>query len=387
MNPLNEENAHGRPLGLYCHVPFCADTCDFCAFYQEKPRRDDITRFLEGIERELLLFPPMRPADTFFWGGGTPGLLAPAALERLGRAFLKANRQQVPGEWTVEMAPAIVTRDRLSVLRKIGVTRISMGAQSFDSATLAALGRRHLPSHIYRAWACIEEAAFRDTSLDLIFAIPGQDEARWQADLTEAVRLAPRHISTYCLTFEENTALYTRLAKGRIQLDPEREASLYRATWDFLCTHGYAQYEISNFACEGHACHHNINTWRMEEWQGYGPSAASQCGGRRFQNPANLRSWLDGLKSGALVHEQCVNLTPALLFSDSLIFGLRMNSGIDLAQLATRYSMAQPSSLHTLAKDLQQEGFLTVNGTRWQLTLEGRLRADAIAVSILDALE
>ncbi|MDR2512831.1 MAG: radical SAM family heme chaperone HemW [Puniceicoccales bacterium] len=383
MNSVDGENR--RPLGLYCHVPFCADACDFCTFYQEKPRRDDVTRFLEGIERELVLFPPERPADTFFWGGGTPGLLAPAALERLGQAFLAANGQHPPDEWTVEMAPATATRDRLAALRELGVTRISMGVQSFDKETLAVLGRRHLPEQIYRAWAHTVEAAFRDASLDLIFAIPGQDEARWQADLAEAVRLAPQHISTYCLTVEEDTSLYARLARGRIAPNPEHEAALYRATWDFLCAHGYAQYEISNFAREGHACRHNINTWRMEEWQGYGPSAASQCGGQRFQNPANLGLWLDGLCTGKPVREQCVTLTPALLFSDSLIFGLRMNEGVELGQLGVRHGMAPPQALQMLADQLQQEGFLKVNGPHWRLTLEGRLRADAIAVSILDA--
>ncbi|MDR3229441.1 MAG: radical SAM family heme chaperone HemW [Puniceicoccales bacterium] len=380
------------PFGLYCHVPFCVDTCDFCAFYQQKPRRGDIARFLAGVGRELELAPPDRPAQTFFWGGGTPSALTSDALSRLGEVFLRANAA-APAEWTVEMAPATVSRERLAALRSLGVTRISLGAQSFDTATLAALGRRHLPTQIFRAWEMISAADFRDTSLDLIFAVPGQDEARWEADLATAVRLAPCHISTYCLTLEEDTVLYARLAQANVAAggapappDPVREAALYRATWAFLENAGYAQYEISNFARAGHACVHNLNTWRMGEWLGYGPAAASQHASRRFQNPADLERWLRGVESGELVREQTVALTSQLLLQDALIFGLRMNEGVHLAKTERRFGANFPPIVRVLGQRLVAEGFLETqnSGDLWRLTVEGRLRADAIAGAILE---
>jgi oxygen-independent coproporphyrinogen-3 oxidase len=373
-------------LGLYCHVPFCAVACDFCAFYQQQPRPGDFDRFLSGIERELTLAPPDRPADTFFWGGGTPGLLPPDALRRLGNAFLRANTAP-PREWTIELSPGTVRPARLAALRELGVTRISMGVQSFDSATLAALGRKHLPRQIFQAWDWIREAGFRDTSLDLIFAIPGQDEARWRADLAEAVRLAPDHISTYCLTLEEDTALYARLARGKLRASEEQEAALYRSTWHFLDEHGYAQYEISNFARPGHACLHNLHTWGMEEWLGYGPAAASQWRGRRFQNPANLEHWQQGLAAGVPVREQVVELTPEILFADAIIFGLRKNEGVVSAALEERFGIKTPDALADLISHLGEESYLLQeDGGIWRLTLEGRLRADAIGAAVLEAI-
>ena len=371
------------PLGLYCHVPFCASTCDFCAFYQEKPRRGDIDRYLRAIEQELALLPPDRPADTFFWGGGTPGLLPAEDLLRLGENFLRANTR-APEEWTVEMAPSAVKPAKLAALRQLGVTRISMGVQSFDPATLDALGRQHSPRQIYQAWEMIRAAEFPDTSLDLIFAVPGQDEQRWKADLAEAVRLAPQHISTYCLTFEEDTALFVKLSKGKVAIDPERDATLYRRTWQFLENHGFPQYEISNFSRPSHTCRHNCHTWRMAEWIGYGPAAASQWRNRRFQNPANLDHWAQSLAEEKLAHEQIVELTPEMLFADALVFGLRMNEGVDLEENSRRFAVPISSALRQLGENLRAEELLRLDGTRWQLTLEGRLRADAIGSAILE---
>ena len=365
-------------------MPFCASTCDFCAFYQEKPRRGDIARYLTAIEQELALLPPDRPADTFFWGGGTPGLLPAEDLIRLGENFLRANTRP-PEEWTVEMAPSTVKPDKLAALRQLGVTRISMGVQSFEPATLDALGRQHSPRQIYQAWEWIDAAGFPDTSLDLIFAVPGQDEQRWEADLAEAVRLAPQHISTYCLTFEEDTALFVKLSKGKISVDPERDAALYRRTWRFLEDHGFPHYEISNFARAGHVCRHNCHTWRMAEWIGYGPAAASQWHHRRFQNPASLNRWAKMLAEEKLAHEQIVELTPTMFFADALVFGLRMNAGVNLEEISRRFFTPISSALQQLGENLHAEELLTCEGAHWQLTLEGRLRADAIGSAILEA--
>lgn len=366
------------PLGLYGHVPFCSSTCDFCAFYQVAPKSGDIKNYLAGIRREIDLVPPGRRAETIFWGGGTPGLLTPDALEELGAEFLRAAGGPVK-EWSIELAPSSVKPEKLAALRRMGVTRVSMGVQSFDDDTLDALGRQHSPKQIYQAWEWIREAGFPSANLDLIFAIPGQDESRWTNDLAEAVRLAPDHLSTYCLTFEEDTALFVKLAKGEVKPDPEREAAMYRRTWAFLKDAGFGQYEVSNFSRPGHECVHNLNTWRMHEWLGYGPAAASQHAGRRFQNPADLAKWLDGLTSGAPFRDQVVELTPAMLFTDALAFGLRLNEGVDVAGLAARFGVEPPAKLARYFETLAEEGLLVREGARLRCTDEGRLMADGIA--------
>jgi oxygen-independent coproporphyrinogen-3 oxidase len=369
---------------LYLHVPFCASSCDFCSFYQEQPKRGEIDRYLAAIEREMELHPPGR-VETAFWGGGTPGLLPADDLRRLGHAMTKAAGK--PGEWTVELAPSSVRADKLAALKEIGVTRVSMGVQSFDDATLDALGRRHSPKQIMEAWELIEAAGFASRNLDLIFAIPGQDEKRWTDDLARAMELNPDHLSTYCLTFEEDTAMFVKLSQGKVKIDRELEAFLYRRTWETLEAGGYAQYETSNFARPGHACRHNLITWEMGSWIGYGPSASSQWGHVRWTNPANLDQWIKGIEAGQPVREQAKALSARDLLCDALVFGLRLNEGVDLFALAERFETPVPQGVRELFADLVEENLMELAGTRFRLNGEGRLRADAVGVAVLEKFD
>ena len=374
------------PLGLYVHVPFCASTCDFCAFYQTVPTANDVKRFLEGIRREAELVEWSRPVTTVFWGGGTPGLLAASDLARLADIVRSCCNGQ-PAEWTVELAPGSVTEARLAVLRAAGVTRVSMGVQSFQPELLDALGRHHSREQIYRAYERIRAAGFHSVNIDLMFALPGQTAAEWAADVREAVSLGPDHISTYCLTFEEDTKLWVKLSQGRVKLDPEHEAALYRATWSQLADAGYPQYEVSNFALPGHACVHNLNTWRMHEWVGLGPSAASQHAGFRGSNIADLTQWLVNVDRGARVTEDRVALTAELLAEDALIFGLRMNAGVDLNEWKRRAPLAPWANVDQAIARLIEHGLACRTGATVQLSAAGRLLADSVGTEIMTAFE
>jgi oxygen-independent coproporphyrinogen III oxidase len=384
--PTGQEKAQA-PLGVYIHVPFCASTCDFCAFYQTVPKGDAVRQYLDAVEAEAALVNwDGRRTETAFWGGGTPGLLRPAEIERLGRVMLVYGGK--PAEWTVELAPATVTEDRLAVLKALGVTRISMGVQSFNEGLLDALGRQHTPAQVYRAYDLIRGQGFPSVNLDLMFALPNQTEAQWHADMAEALRLAPDHLSTYCLTFEEDTALWVKLSKGKVKLDVDKEAVFYRGTWEYLEKAGFQQYEVSNFARPGHSCRHNLNTWNMHEWVGLGPSAASQHGGWRSSNPPDLARWHADVAGGRRATVDRVALTNELLAADSVIFGLRMNEGVSLPRLQKRFPTAQWTGVSELWPRLLLEGLLTATPEgRISLTVRGRLVADAIGAEILEAFE
>ncbi len=417
------------PLGVYVHVPFCATTCDFCAFYQTVPKGDALARYLAAVAAEMALVdlsaiplvgrglptpptlervqasaspmtvaagsgdpalqpgsPRARRVDTAFWGGGTPGLLRAAELERLGRAMLAFCGGRAPAEWSVELAPATVTADRLAVLRGLGVTRVSLGVQSFDEALLDALGRQHTPAQVRRAYDLVRAAGFPSVNLDLMFALPGQTEAQWRADVDEAVRLGPDHLSTYCLTFEEDTALWIKLSQGRVKLDPEKEAVFYQRTWDYLEAAGFAQYEVSNFARPGHACAHNLNTWHMHEWVGFGPSAASQFAGWRASNPPDLAAWHADVAAGRRATADRTELTPALLAADSVIFGLRLNEGVHVPVLRRRFPTPAWESFLEFLPRLLLEGLATATPEGCvRLTPRGRLVADAVGGEVLAA--
>lgn len=370
--------------GLYCHIPFCASTCDFCAFYQEKPVRSDLEAYLKGMDIEFSRLPKSQSFDTLFWGGGTPSLLPAKDLERLGQSMLNAINNDFV-EWTVEMAPSTVKPDKLEVLKNLGVTRFSLGVQSFDSNLLNQLGRLHNPKQIYKALEMIAESGIENTNIDLMFALPQQSLTQWESDLREAKNFGVSHISAYCLTFEEDTALYVKLSKGALKLDRERERSFYERGWDILESMGYHQYEIANFSTsEETRCMHNLNTWRMNDWIGCGPSAASQYKKRRYKNTSAISAWLEGLHSNNPNLEEVSDLNETALFIDSLVFGLRMNEGIDLNRIKSSYSSASSiDSAEALIQKLVGADYLRQSGDCYFLTREGQLRCDAIGSELI----
>lgn len=394
-----QEKAQDLKLGVYLHVPFCARQCDFCNFYQRPPQRGEVQEFLAGIRAEMEALPPPRPVETVFWGGGTPGLLSTADLARLADDMLH-HLPAPPQEWTVEMAPATVKADKIRMLVDRGVTRFSMGVQSFQEDLLERLGRVHARSQVFRAYDVLRDAGAGNVNLDLIFAIPGQSLEQARRDLDEAVWLQPEHLSTYCLTFEEDTALWLRLRQGDLNPpDPLAEAGFYEQTWDVLGAAGFPQYEVSNFARPGFACQHNLNTWAMQEWIGYGPSASSQFGMRRWTNPHSLSEWLEGLRSGGMRFADETTLNLDMLAADVLIFGLRCNGGVDLAAWRRRFGADRLQLFQPFLDRLMEDGLLQMAASERghclrpspscprnliQLTRRGRLVADRIGLELLE---
>jgi oxygen-independent coproporphyrinogen III oxidase len=404
-----------RPLGIYLHVPFCASACEFCAFYQEKPKRVDLDRYLVGIEREIerTLIPMLAPGHPYtsaliFWGGGTPGLLPPEDIFRLGSTLKKSLGTLPIGEWSVEVAPSVVKAQKVAALLDLGVTRFSMGVQSFETKLLEAMGRLHSPQQVYAAYDLLRSGGAKNVNLDMIFALPGQNFSDWQRDLKAALILNPEHLSTYCLTFEEDTKLYAKLMRGQVhKRSAEAESQFYEQTWKILADAGFEQYEVSNFAKPRHACLHNINTWNMGEWIGLGPAAASQCGRFRFQNHANLDQWLKSVEMKVRSFEEKITdaqdftmaaytnvetLSPALIGADALIFGLRLNSGIGwfdwkkrFVSLADHFSILENIWLRMIDEELLDSDAFAQNCLR--VTNVGRLLLDAIGTQILEVLD
>ena len=376
---------HNQSLGLYVHVPFCSSTCDFCAFYQERPSKKKIESYFLALSREMKQSKLTRLVDTVFIGGGTPGLLQPNELLELCK-LIQGMGLASGVEWTIELAPNEVNPKKLSALKAGGVNRISLGVQTFDSKLMDDLGRKHGPKKVYQAYKNIRDAGFESVNLDLIFGIPHQTIEQWELDMAEAVRLKPDHISTYCLTFEEDTALYYRLAKGELSIDLDKEAQYYERAWNFLPTEGYKQYEVSNFALDGMACLHNLNTWNMNEWIGFGPSACSQIDYQRRKNPSNLEEWAAGIVKGFTndQYDEFEQLTPIALAEDALLFGLRMNQGICLPKISDRFGLPRQSldNINQFFEKLLVEGLAEKNDDWICLTQEGRVRADAIAAEM-----
>jgi oxygen-independent coproporphyrinogen-3 oxidase len=342
--------------------------------------------YLDGIEHEMQLRPLARPAGTIFIGGGTPGVLSIEDWSKLGRLLHDYTDISAIKEWTVEMAPSTVHPEKLALLKEIGVTRISVGVQSFQQTTLESLGRRQPPSRINKALEQIRDAGFHSWNMDLMFALPNQTWEEWERDMRTAMDWAPHHISTYCLTLEEDTPLYLRTLKSGKAPTEEQQEEFYRKTWAFLERNGYAQYEISNFSRPNHHCIHNLHTWDMQEWIGIGPSAASQHQFRRWQNIPDHGEWRRLLDQNKLPEIDSTPLTNLDLAADALVFGLRMNQGVDLSAWSQRFAMSI-DSLNPLLSQYQQYGLLEISNDHIRLTIEGRLVADAVGSEILTLLD
>jgi oxygen-independent coproporphyrinogen III oxidase len=380
----------------YIHVPFCRHRCGYCNFTLVAGRDDLIARYLQALQCELSWLEQPREVDTLFFGGGTPTHLPPSQLARL----FEVVRQWLPlaagGEFSVEanpidlakesgvdrekVFPKVTSSPRLTPapLRDAGVTRLSLGVQSFNSKKLALLERDHRAAEIYRANEYARKAV-ASVSLDLIFGVPGESLDDWRRDLDAALALAPDHLSTYGLTFEKGTSYWSRLSRGalaRVEEDIERQ--MYEAAIDTLTAAGYEHYEVSNFARPGHRCQHNENYWLGRSYYAAGPGAARFVGGRREINHRSTTTYIQRVLSGQSPVAESEALGPEDAARERLVFALRRLEGIDVEQFAaeTGFSVQQLGG-QSLPR-LVESGLLDDSAGRLRLTRRGLMISDAI---------
>lgn len=370
-------------LGVYVHIPFCASRCDFCAFYQEPPQRSRIQRFVQTLGEEWKRFSDVSPIDTLFFGGGTPSILTNQDFFDISRALDLKN--QPLSEWSVEFSPATVTLDKLLMLKDLGVTRISLGLQSFSRKTLERLGRRDGPTKIYRALELLKQVDIT-LNLDLIFSAPGQTIEEWEQDLRQSLDFEPDSISTYCLTVEAETVLESRMQESQI-VRAQRDEEFYSWTWQYLERAGYEQYEVSNFARPGKRCRHHMNVWQMGEWLGLGPSAASQYGQRRWTNVRDLSRWERGVYENNPQFDEEVFLDGMMMAEDVMIFGLRTVDGFDRGRIQRLIGVKKWGYYENFFRPLLEDKLLClerVTGSDvYRPTMRGLLLADEIAANLL----
>jgi len=321
--------------GLYIHVPFCRSKCPYCHFYSI-PSLDLIPDWLKAVKKEALFYQGLFPSfDTVYFGGGTPSLISPAALGELLDFFRERFRLSADVEVTLEANPGDLDREKARELRKTGINRLSLGAQSFFEEDLKFLGRRHSAPDAVQAIEAARWSGFENLGLDLIFGIPGQTGSRWQEALTRALSFQPEHISTYQLTPEEGTPLGNWVARGRVRLWGEEEAARqFLETSRMLRSRGYLHYEVSNFARgEERTSRHNRKYWQQVPYLGLGPAAHSYREKRRWWNPASLEAYLDRLREGRKPAAGEEILSNDQMRMESLLLGFRNREGVTMGQL------------------------------------------------------
>ena len=379
--PLPTEE--GVPRSAYIHVPFCRHRCGYCNFTLVAGRDDLIESFLVALEKELTWLGKARAVDMLFLGGGTPTHLRGEQLVRLFTTVLRWHPLARGCEFSVEANPADVDAETIAILSECGVTRISLGAQSFQAEKLRLLERDHGRDDIVRA---VELARGRglDVSLDLIFGAPGESLAGWQDDLRSAIELSADHISTYGLTFEKGTAFWNRLQHGELaQVDEEIEREMYAAAIDQLSAAAFEHYEVSNFAWQGKRCRHNEVYWAGGEYYAAGPGAARHVASVRESNHRSVTKWLNCVLAGEAPVAERECLPPDEKARELLVFGLRRMEGVDRKWFVAQSGFHLDELVGEPLRTLVSAGLLADDGRRVKLTREGLFVSDSIWPELL----
>ncbi len=362
---------------IYVHIPFCARICPYCAFYKDLLDRSQTSRFCETLLRELVgrdrrarrLLP-----STIYFGGGTPTALNVAQLELLLRGFQERLDLSRLIEWTIEANPGSVSARKAAVLKRFGVNRISLGVQSWDDQLLKVLGREHNARQAAESFRILRDAGFTNINLDLMFGLPGQTADQWRETLEQTIVLEPAHISTYCLTYEEDTEFYLRQAQGEFRQDEDTDAEFFEMTMATLEQAGYEHYEISNYARPGFESVHNRAYWFGKDYLGIGPSAVSTIAMQRWQNICDYRAYIDRVLSGKSPRESSEELTYEMKCTERIALALRTREGIPASELKS----FAPETDELIAHEL-----LRKSHGNFVLTRRGKTLADSIAEAFL----
>ncbi len=376
---------------LYVHVPFCAQKCEYCAFFSEASSGELINRYVDALVRELELVASELQPQTIFFGGGTPSILN---LRQWERILLTLQRLDLLGaeEFTVECNPATVSPDKAKLLRSYGVNRISMGVQSLDEALLDRLGRVHSRGMVFQSFDILRRAGFDNLNIDLMFAIPGQTLTVWRATLAEALALGSEHLSSYEVIYEEDTPLYAQLKAREFDVDEDLACAMYDELGERATAAGFHQYEIANFAKDASgsrppgsfappslACRHNLNYWCGGEYHGLGPSATGYVRGVRTKNWSNTQLYCEQLEKGRRAIESREELAPLARAGETAAFGLRTTAGwrFEEFQRRTGHDLRNQWSADMTA--CVQHGWGQISDDAFRLTRHGLRFADAAA--------
>lgn len=372
------------PRAAYVHVPFCRHRCGYCDFPLIAGRDDLITDYLRALKIELAEVSGRPELDTLFLGGGTPTHLSPEQLQQLFSLVTHTFTLAGDVEFSVEANPLDLTDETIGVLRDTAVTRVSLGAQSFDAEALTVLERDHQPEDIVDVVERLQQHGIRNRSIDLIFGVPGQSPETWGRTLDAAVTLGVEHMSTYGLTYEKGTSFWKRRSDGVLHpTDEETERDMYALAMEKLPAAGFQQYEISNFAREGFACRHNRVYWEGREYYGFGPGAARYLSGTRSTAHRSVTSWLKRVLAGESGIAESETLSPEQRAREGVMLGLRQSTGIHLDTFADRTGFTLCELAPTAFDQFLNDGLLEEQDGCVRLTREGRFLADTVTAEFL----
>lgn len=364
--------------GIYIHIPFCMKRCSYCAFASSLYNQEKADQYLDALCAEIRL----RAADlhprSIYIGGGTPTSLTISQLGQLAEMLSLIDMSRLH-EFTIEANPGTLDMEKAMLIKSMGVTRISLGVQTFQSKGLEILGRIHTAGQAIKSIIQAREAGFDELSLDFIFGWPGQSEADWWDDLEQTRHLKVQHLSCYCLSYEEETPLTLQMKGLSIRpAEEELERRLFDLTAAILKHHGLLRYEISSFAVPGHECQHNLGYWQGDEYIGVGAGAHSYIDGTRLANADDIERYIDLMQSQSDAVDFTELLEPEKAAREQAVICLRLSAGIDRDRFFSTTGFELEELLSEELPPLLAAGWLEWQDRRLRLTDKALPVADSV---------
>lgn len=367
-----------KPLGIYIHLPFCLKKClycDFCSYVGVDGSLRE--RYVDALCRHISQYREIcadHEVDTVYFGGGTPTLLATEQFSRIFKALHNNFSIAPDAEITVECNPATADLEKLRALRRLGVNRLSLGVQSANDDELAALGRVHRFADAVAAFSDARAAGFDNISVDLMFGIPNQTRESFSETLQKLLALSPDHVSAYGLILEEGTPFYTN-SENLVLPDEDTEYTMYTDAWEAFESRGLSRYEISNFAASAFRSRHNLKYWHYDEYLGFGCSAHSLFGGKRFYCPAELGSYI----AGEFIEGE-EDTDPE---NEFVMLGMRLAEGVDESEFARRFGESFEECYGKALEPFVKKGLVLRKDGRTRFSDEGFYLSNAVLSEIL----
>ncbi|MDF2558526.1 MAG: coproporphyrinogen oxidase [Bacillales bacterium] len=369
---------------VYIHIPFCTNICHYCDFNKFFIKNQPVDQYLDALEVEMKLYGRIQ-AKTLFIGGGTPSALSETQLEKLMSIIHENIEIDEEAEFAVEANPGDLTKEKLRILKRGGVNRLSLGVQTFDDELLEKIGRSHRSIDVFETIEAAKKAGFTNISIDLIYGLPDQTQDQVKKDVETAAKLDLQHISAYSLIIEPKTVFYQLHDRGKLELPTEdTEAEMYEWIMDELPKFGFEQYEISNYAKQGFESRHNLTYWNNEEYFGFGAGAHGYLHGKRYSNFTVLKKYIQNLKIGNRPLLTETELSKQEKMEEEMFLGLRKNHGVSMNLFEEKYIIMLRNVFPTVIDDLLKKELIIIENEFLRLTRKGRMLGNDVFQAFLE---
>lgn len=367
-----------KPTSAYVHIPFCTQICYYCDFSKVFIKNQPVDAYLQALIREFRSY-DITELRTLYIGGGTPTSISAVQLDYLLTELSRDLNLNTLEEFTIEANPGDLTVDKIEVLQKSAVNRVSLGVQTFNDKHLKRIGRSHNEVQIYSTIDALKTAGFQNISIDLIYALPGQTMDDVRSNVAKALSLNIPHLSLYSLILEHHTVFMNKMRRGKLHLPTEDlEAEMFEYIISEMERNGFEHYEISNFTKPGFESRHNLMYWDNVEYYGVGAGASGYLDGIRYRNRGPIQHYLKGVSEGnARLSEEVLSKNE--MMEEELFLGLRKKKGVSIGKFEQKFGTSFEKRYGQIVQELQSDGLLKENNGFIQMTKKGLLLGDTVA--------